>query len=114
MKIIEDNQNLGQRKNELHAVTDDVDVSQDLKDMLVVYSELFQAPSVLPPRRQYDHQIQLLPRATPVNIRPYKYSLAQKDEIAKQLADMLQQGIIKTSVSPYASPVLLVRKKDGS
>ena len=49
-----------------------------------------------------------------MNIRPYKYSLAQKDEIAKQLADMLQQGIIKTSVSPYASPVLLVRKKDES
>ena len=41
MKIIEDNHNSGQRKNELHVVTDDVDVSQDLKDMLVVYSELF-------------------------------------------------------------------------
>ena len=46
-----------------------------------------------------------------MNIRPYKYSLAQKDEIEKQLVDMLQQGIIKASVSPYASPVLLVRKK---
>ena len=112
MKIIEDNHNSGQRKNELHVVTDDVDVPQDLKDMLVVYSELFQAASVLPHRRQYDHQIQLLPGATPVNIRLYKYSPAQKDEIEKPLADMLQHGIIKTSVSPYASPVLLVRKKD--
>ena len=61
----------------MHVVTDNVHVPQDLKDMLVVYSELFQAPSVLPPRRQYDHQIQLLSRATPVNIRPYKYSPAR-------------------------------------
>ena len=49
-----------------------------------------------------------------MNIRLYKYSLAQKDEIEKQLTDILQQGIIKTSVSLYASLVLLVRKKDRS
>lgn len=55
-----------------------------------------------------------MPGAAPVNIRTYKYSLAQKDEIEKQVAVMLQQGIIRPSVSPYASPVLLVKKKDGS
>jgi len=55
--------------------------------------------------------IQLLPGAPPVNIRPYKYSPAQKDEKEKQLAEMLKNGIIKPSQSPYASPVLLVKKK---
>jgi hypothetical protein len=53
-----------------------------------------------------------LPGAAPVNIRPYKYSLAQKDEIERQIAEMMQNGIIKPSQSPYASPVLLVKKKD--
>jgi hypothetical protein len=55
-----------------------------------------------------------MPGAQPVNIRPYRYSPAQKDEIESQLSEMLKNGIIKPSARPYASPVLLVRKKDGS
>lgn len=68
----------------------------------------------MPPRRSFDHQIELLPSAAPVNVRPYRYSPAQKDEIEKQLTQMLSDGIITESSSPYASPVLLVRKKDNS
>lgn len=49
-----------------------------------------------------------------MKVRPYKYSPVQKDEIDKQLQDMLQNGIIRPSSSPFASPVLLVKKKDGS
>uniref|UniRef100_A0A452YJ10 Reverse transcriptase domain-containing protein n=1 Tax=Aegilops tauschii subsp. strangulata TaxID=200361 RepID=A0A452YJ10_AEGTS len=56
--------------------------------------------------------IPLLPGAKPVNIRPYRYSPAQKDEVERQVADMLAQGIIVPSSSPSASPVLLVQKKD--
>jgi len=62
----------------------------------------------------FDHQIHLVPRAHPINIRPYRYSPVQKDEIEKKLAEMLNNGIIKSSSSPNASRVLLVRKKDGS
>jgi hypothetical protein len=50
----------------------------------------------------------------PVNIKPYKYSPEQKDEIEKQLKQMLQHGIIQRSQIPFASPVLLVKKKDGT
>jgi hypothetical protein len=49
-----------------------------------------------------------------VNIKPYRYSLTQKDEIEKQLKEMLQQGIINSNTSSFASLVLLVKKKDGT
>jgi hypothetical protein len=82
--------------------------------LLEQYPDIFTDPSSMPSPRPFDHSIPLLPGATPVNIRSYRYSPAQKDKIEKQLIKMLQNRIIKHSSNPYASPVLLVRKKDGS
>lgn len=85
-----------------------------IQALLQKYKHLFQEPDSLPPPRECDHQISLVPGASPVNVRAYRYAPAQKNEIEKQLADMLKHGIIRPSYSPYASPVLLVRKKDGT
>jgi hypothetical protein len=49
-----------------------------------------------------------------VNIRPYRYSPQQKSEIEKQVQDMLRLGVIQHSASSFASPVPLVKKKDGN
>lgn len=62
----------------------------------------------------FDHAISLVPDATPVNCKPYRYSPLQKDEIEKQVKEMIDAGLITPSMSPYASHVLLVKKKDGS
>lgn len=89
-------------------------VPQQITELIQRYDVLFQDPSDLPPQRTDDYHIPLLPGSQPVNIRPCRYSPQQKDEIEKQVQDMLQQGIIQHSVSPFASPVLLVKKKDGT
>lgn len=71
-------------------------------------------PDSLSPSREYDHAISLLPGSIPVNCRHYKYTPLQKDEIERQVLEMLQSGLITSCVSPFASSVLLVKKKDGS
>lgn len=49
-----------------------------------------------------------------MNARPYRYSPLHKDEIERQVKELLTTGFITTSNSPFASPVLLVQKKDGT
>jgi len=49
-----------------------------------------------------------------VAVRPYRYAQLLKDEIEAQCKAMLAQGIIRQSTSAFSSPVLLVRKHDGS
>lgn len=68
----------------------------------------------LPPKRGvFDHRIPLEMGACPVNIRPYRYPLKQ-DVIEQLIQEMVDRGIIQNSSSPFASPVVLVCKKDGT
>lgn len=76
------------------------------------YQGLFQKPVGLPPRRLVDHVIPLLSDAPTFRLRPYRYTPQQKNEIEKQVQKMLDSGIIQQSTSPFASHVLLVKKKD--
>jgi hypothetical protein len=65
------------------------------------------------PQRAVDHHIPLISGAQPFRLRPYCYTLQQNDEIEKKTQEMITSGIIQQSSSPFASPVLLVKKKDG-
>ncbi|KAL5582270.1 hypothetical protein UlMin_014712 [Ulmus minor] len=82
--------------------------------LLDSFAEVFGQPVGLPPRRVQDHKIVLQAGAAPPNIKPYRYPQIQKGEIEKLVGEMLLSGIIRPSTSPYSSPVLLVKKKDGS
>lgn len=90
------------------------DVPCSVQALIQQYAHLFQEPTTLPPSRTFDHRIALIPGAQPVNVRPYRYAPHQKTEIEKQVAEMLKKGIIQHSMSSFASPVLLVKKKDGT
>lgn len=87
---------------------------EEIKQVLEKYSEVFAAPKQLPPRRHCDHRIPLIPGACPVAKRPYRIPPHLKDELEKQIAEMLQSGVIRPSSSPFSSPILMVRKKDGT
>jgi hypothetical protein len=86
---------------------------EDLQHLIHQYKHLFQPPVGLPPPRACNHLIPLLPNAKPVAMMPYRYPPKLKDELEKQVANMLQQGIIQPSASSFSSLVLLVPKKDG-
>lgn len=69
----------------------------------------------MPPHRGvFNHPIPLQPGEGPVNIRSYMYPINQRDIIEQLIQEMLDKGIIQTSSGPFASPVVLVGKKDGS
>lgn len=85
-------------------------VSEGVNTILKEFSEVFQEQIQLPPKRTQVHRINLLPEHGPVNVRPYKYPHHQKEEIERQVEELLKAGVIKPSMSAYSSPVILVKK----
>lgn len=89
-------------------------VPPPVQELVQQYKQLFQDTQSLPPSRSFDHRIPLVPGASAINVRPYRYAPHQKTQIERQVQEMLQKGIIQRSISSFASPVLLVKKKDGT
>lgn len=75
---------------------------------------MFEEPHSLPPERLQDHHIPLKPGTSPISVRPYQYPLHQKNEIEKLVRELIKAGLVRPSNSPYSSPILLVKKYDGS
>lgn len=100
--------------NALH-MSKELQVPALIDELLIQYHQVFAEPTTLPPQRgAFDHSIALQPGTKPINIRPYRYSSMKKDIIEKLVKDMLQQRVIQYSNSPFASPVVLVGKKDDT
>ncbi|XP_071900975.1 uncharacterized protein [Coffea arabica] len=68
----------------------------------------------LPPERDVEFKIDLVPGTAPISKTPYRMAPAELKELKIQLQDLLEKGFVKESDSPWGAPVLFVKKKDGS
>ena len=68
----------------------------------------------LPPKREIEFCIELLPRTTPISKAPYRMAPAELEELKRQLEELMEQGFIRNSASSWGAPILFVKKKDGS
>ncbi|GKB64171.1 putative reverse transcriptase domain-containing protein [Tanacetum coccineum] len=66
----------------------------------------------LPPPRQVEFRIELIPGAAPVARAPYRLASSEMKELSDQLKELSEKGFIRPSSSPWAAPVLFVKKKD--
>ncbi|GJX29112.1 hypothetical protein Tco_0237191 [Tanacetum coccineum] len=67
----------------------------------------------LPPIRQVEFQINLVPGSAPIAQSPYTLALSEMQELSTQLQELLDKGFIRFSSSPWRAPVLSIKKKDG-
>ena len=81
--------------------------------MLQNFVDVFAEPKGLPPVRAKEHRIILQPGQGPINVRPYMYAYHQKNEIEKQVRELMEVGHVRHSQSAYSSPVISVKKKNN-
>uniref|UniRef100_A0A151UF59 Transposon Ty3-I Gag-Pol polyprotein n=1 Tax=Cajanus cajan TaxID=3821 RepID=A0A151UF59_CAJCA len=92
---------------ETERVIVDIDVVRDFAE---VFPE--EVPG-LPPTREMEFSIDLVPGAGPVSVAPYRMAPTELVELKGQLEDLLEKQLVRPSVSPWGAPVLSMKKKDG-
>ena len=96
-------------------VMDFPDMNNSLLDLLVKHRTAFALPGEpLGVTHKVEHHIDLKPQTRPVYVPSYRLPHSQRQVAADLVQDMLQEGIIQESYSPWNSPLLLVKKKDKS
>ena len=68
----------------------------------------------MPPDRDIEFAIELVPGTSPIFKRPYRMAANQLAELKEQLQELLDKGYIRPMSSPWGAPVIFVPKKDGT
>lgn len=88
------------------------EVRQPLKVLLQHYEHMFTTGNKVRSVNTGELNIVLKENRT-VRYQPYRLSFSQREEVRKIVDDLLENGIIRESVSPFASPIILVAKANG-
>jgi len=91
-----------------------VPIPSMVRPLVEKWQAVFGKPSGVPPPRGVKHSIPLHPDFRPVARSAYRMSVPELQEVQKQLSDLVDLGFVRPSSSSFASPVLLVKKADGS
>ena len=85
------------------------------KELVNEFKDVFldTLPKGRPPKRDIVHEIRTEEGAKPPSRLPYRLGPAEQDEMEEQVKDLLAQGFIRPSTSPYGAPILFIPKKDG-
>ncbi|XP_071923135.1 uncharacterized protein [Coffea arabica] len=109
---------VGERKMLVDLVSLDIKGDQvKLEDVPVLreFPDVFpEELKTLPPEREVEFKIELVPGMAPISKTPYRKAPAELKELKIQLQDLLERGFVRESDSPWGAPVLFVKKKDGS
>ena len=92
------------------------DETPEVKELLRNYADVVTntKPTTIPDLDKISHEIHLTPNAKIPARPPYRMSAAENVALNKEINELLQQGAIVPSSSPFSAPVLFVKKKDGS
>jgi hypothetical protein len=88
-----------------------------IEDIRVVceYPDVFPDElSCMPPERDIEFLIDLLPSTAPMAKRPHRMSIGELEELKKQLKELVDKRFIHPSSSPWGAPMIFVEKKDGT
>jgi hypothetical protein len=83
-------------------------------EVLKEFEDVFKEIPRLPPKRDIDFSINLMPGAALISKTPYRMSTPELKELQMQLEYILKKGYIRPSVSPWGAPFLFVKKKYGT
>ncbi|GBG69281.1 hypothetical protein CBR_g3980 [Chara braunii] len=96
------------------AAGEPVKMSSEMEEVVAKYPDLFEAPTGVVDR-EVVHTIEIIPGSSIPKGRIYRMSPGELDELRRQLKELIEKGWIRSSVSPYGSPVLFVpKKKEGT
>lgn len=89
-------------------------IPEQIAVLLQEFADVFAEPKGLPPKRDCDHAIPLKVGAEPPSLRPNRVPHQQKNAMEEIIKELLDSKEIRPSLSPYSSPAVMVRKKDGN
>ncbi|XP_059064937.1 uncharacterized protein LOC131856979 [Cryptomeria japonica] len=91
------------------------EVPKEVQQLLDRYKSIMveEMPNTLPPIRDISHQFDFIPGSTLPNKPSYKMNPSQNEEIAKQVQELLDKGLVRKKINPYAIPMVPTPKKDG-